>query len=448
MDRRQFSSAVLGAAAAALVPRGTGAAGETPAEPTTPAPKPPLRVNGARLNASLAELSRFGRTPEGGVTRVAYNDADRDARAYVTQLMREARLEPRVDTAGNILGRRAGRDASRKPILFGSHVDSVPDGGNYDGPVGTLAAIEVARTLGEAGVTTRHPLEVTVWQNEEGGLYGSRLATGEVPERELANVSRSGKTIADGIRFLGGDPARLAEARRRRGDIAGYLELHIEQGGTLEREKVAIGVVEGIVGIGQWEVMVAGFANHAGTTPMDRRQDALLAAARFVDMVHRVVRETPGRQVGTVGRIQAFPGAPNVIPGRVVLTLELRDLDAAKIAQLYARIEGEARAIGEGTGTTFAYSELHANVPAPSDPRVRALIEQASRELGLSTRVMPSGAGHDAQALASIGPMGMIFIPSVGGISHSPKEFSHPGDITNGANVLLHTLLRMDGEGH
>ena len=261
---------------------------------------------------------------------------------------------------------------------------------------------------------------------------------------ELANVSVSGKAIADGIRFLGGDPARLGEVRRTRGDVAGYLELHIEQGGTLERERVAIGVVEGIVGIGQWEVTVTGFANHAGTTPMPGRQDALLAAARFVDMVHRVVTTTDGRQVGTVGRIQAFPGAPNVIPGRVVCTLELRDLDAAKIASLYARIRTEADAIGKATGTTFAYTELHTNHPAPSDPRVRALIAASARELGLSTRVMPSGAGHDAQAIATLGPMGMIFIPSIGGISHSPKEFSTPEDIVSGANVLLHTLLKLD----
>jgi len=436
MDRREFGAALLGAAAAALAPGGAWAGG-----------KPGPRVNGARLNGHLAELSRFGRTPEGGLMRLAYSDADRDGRAYVMDLMRQARLDPQVDVAGNIVGRRAGRDASRKPILFGSHVDSVPDGGNYDGPVGSLAAIEVARTLAESDVVTRHPLEVTIWQNEEGGLYGSTAVGLGIGPNELASVSRSGKTVADGIRFLGGTPDRIAEARRRPGDIAGYLELHIEQGGTLERERVAVGVVEGIVGIGQWEVTVSGFANHAGTTPMDRRQDALLAAARFVDLVNRVVTGTPGRQVGTVGRIQAFPGAPNVIPGRVVLTLELRDLDAARIRSLYERIAGEARQIGEATGTTFAYAELHTNRPAPSDPRVRALIEQAARGLGLSTKVMPSGAGHDAQAIAALGPMGMIFIPSIGGISHSPKEFSRPEDITNGANVLLDTLLRLDAAG-
>ncbi|MDF1501696.1 Zn-dependent hydrolase [Roseisolibacter sp. H3M3-2] len=445
IDRRAFSATLLGAAAASLLPsdrRGADLGGAQPAQSAQPTAA--LRVDGARLNRQLQELSRFGRNERGGVDRVAYSDADRDARAYVTQLMRDARLEPGVDAAGNIIGRRAGREASRKPILFGSHVDSVPDGGNYDGPVGSLAAIEVARTLAERGVSTRHPLEVTIWQNEEGGLYGSTAVALGIGEKELANVSRSGKTVADGIRFLGGDPARLAAVRRRKGDVAGYLELHIEQGGTLDAEQVAIGVVEGIVGIGQWEVTVTGFANHAGTTPMPGRQDALLAAARFVELVNRVVTTTPGRQVGTVGRMQAFPGAPNVIPGRVVCTLELRDLDGARIEALYARIRTEADAIAMATGTTFAYQPLHTNIPAPSDPRVRALIAEAARGLGLSSKVLPSGAGHDAQAIAQLGPMGMIFIPSVGGISHSPKEFSRPDDITNGANVLLHTLLKLD----
>ena len=257
-------------------------------------------------------------------------------------------------------------------------------------------------------------------------------------------MSNSGKTIADGITFLGGDPARFASARRAKGDIAGYLELHIEQGGTLDRERIDIGIVEGIVGIRQWEVTVSGFANHAGTTPMDQRHDALLAAARFVDAVNRIVRSVPGRQVGTVGRLQAFPGAPNVIPGQVVCTLELRDLDVAKIDMLYERITADAQRIGAENGTSFAFKLLHENVPAPSDPRVRDLIARAARELGLTTKVMPSGAGHDAQAIAQLAPMGMIFVPSVGGISHSPKELSRPADITNGANVLLATLLYLD----
>jgi beta-ureidopropionase / N-carbamoyl-L-amino-acid hydrolase len=402
------------------------------------------RVNGARLNAHLTELSAFGRNPQGGVSRVAYSDADRDGRAYVVKLLRDAGLEVRTDAAANIFGRRAGTDRSLAPILIGSHTDSVPEGGNYDGDVGSLGAIEVAQTLGEAKVALRHPLDVVIWSNEEGGLVGSRAALGELEPRELALVSNSGKTIGDGIRFLGGDPDRLASARIARGDVAAYVELHIEQGGTLERERIDIGVVEGIVGIDQWEVTVEGLSNHAGTTPMDQRRDALLAAARFVEMVNRVVRSVPGRQVGTVGRIQAFPGAPNVIPGKVVCSLELRDLDAAKIHMLFDRIRAESDAIAKDGGVTFAFRPTIVNVPAPTDPRVRAVIADAAKSLGLTTKVMPSGAGHDAQDLARLAPTGMIFIPSVGGISHSPKELSRPQDIENGANVLLETVLRLD----
>jgi len=438
MNRREFSAAL---AAGLLSSRQS--LGSAPAFWLRSSPS----VNGERLNRHLTEISRFGANPQGGVTRLAYSDADRDAREYVLVLVRDAGLSPTIDAAGNIIASRAGSNAALKPILFGSHIDSVPEGGNYDGNVGSLAAIEVAQSLGEQGITTRHPLQVVIWQNEEGGLYGSRAVSGQLTAEELQNVSRSGKTIADGIKFLGGDPQRLAEARRTKGDIAGYLELHIEQGGTLEREHLDIGIVEGIVGIKQWEVTVTGFANHAGTTPMDQRHDALLAAARFVEAVNRVVTSVPGRQVGIVGRMQAFPGAPNVIPGQVVCTLELRDLDAAKIDALYSRISAEATRIGGENGTTFGFHMLHENVPAPSDPRVRQLIAESAKALGLTTKVMPSGAGHDAQAMATLGPMGMIFIPSVAGISHSPREFSKPNDIVNGANVLMGALMRMDEWG-
>ena len=403
-----------------------------------------LRVNGDRINAHLLELSQFGKNPQGGVSRVAYSEADRAARAKVMEWMRAAKLEPSIDYAGNIIGRRTGRDAARKPLLFGSHIDSVPEGGNYDGNVGSTAAIEVAQTLAEHGIVTRHPIEVTIWQNEEGGLFGSRAVSGQLTPAELSLISNSGKTVEQGIRFLGGDPAKLAQVKRAKGDIAGYFELHIEQGGTLEQTKTDIGVVEGIVGIKQWEVTVTGFQNHAGTTAMDQRHDALLSAARFVEMVNRVVRGIPGRQVGTVGRIQAFPGAPNVIPGKVICTLELRDLDDAKIDSMFAQIRQQADAIGKQNGTQFAFSELHVNSAAPTDPRMRKFVGDAARSLGLSTRVMPSGAGHDAQAMAQLGPAGMIFIPSVGGISHSPKEYSKPADIVNGANVLLGAVLAAD----
>jgi beta-ureidopropionase / N-carbamoyl-L-amino-acid hydrolase len=406
----------------------------------------PLRVNGARLNHQLDTLSGFGKNPQGGVTRVAYSDADRQAREWTISLMRDAGLQTEIDGAGNLIGRRAGRDAARKPILFGSHIDSVPEGGSYDGDVGSMSAIEVAKTLQENQTQTRHPLEVVIFQNEEGGLVGSRAMSGQLDVKELALISQSGKSNGDGITFIGGDLTKFESVKRAKGDIAAYVEVHIEQGGTLERTKTDIGVVEGIVGINRWDVTVDGFANHAGTTPMDQRHDAMLSAARFIIAVNRIVTSIPGRQVGTIGRISAFPGAPNVIPGKVVLTLELRDLDAAKTRLLFDRIAAESKVIGAQNGTSFSFTETNVHVPALTDPRVQTVITRVSRDLGLSTRVMPSGAGHDAQSMALLGPAGMIFVPSVNGISHAPKEFSRPKDIENGANVLLQTVLALDAE--
>lgn len=406
--------------------------------------QPQLRVNGQRIMDHLFALAEFGKNPQGGVSRVAYSDADKQGREYVLGLMKPARLDVTIDAGGNLIGRRAGSDMTLKPLLIGSHIDTVPEGGNYDGVVGSMGAIEVAQTLAENNVRLRHPLEVVIFQNEEGGLIGSRAMDGELTEKELDLVSRSGKTIREGIKFIGGDPAKLSEVRRKKGDIAAYLELHIEQGNTLDTEKIKIGIVEGIVGINWWDVTIEGFANHAGTTAMNNRQDALLAAAKFIQAVNEIVTSVPGRQVGTVGRINALPGAPNVIPGKVVLSLELRDLDAAKIKMLYEKIHAEAQQIAAASKTKFDFKEINVNIPAPTDPRIRSLISDAARELGLSTKLMPSGAGHDAQDMARLGPVGMIFVPSVGGISHSPREFSHPADIANGANVLLHTLLKLD----
>ena len=407
-------------------------------------PQARLRVNGVRLNEHLKALSEFGKNPQGGVSRVAYSEADRQGREYVLGLMRAAKLDVSIDAAGNLIGRRTGSDNSLKPILFGSHIDSVPEGGNFDGDVGSLGAIEVAQTLGENKVTTRHPLEVIIFQNEEGGLIGSEAVVGQLSEKEFDLVNKSGKTVRDGIKFIGGDLSKLATVKREKGSIAAYLELHIEQGGTLEAERVDIGVVEGIVGINWWDVTIEGFANHAGTTAMNNRQDALLGAAKFIEAVNRVVTSVPGRQVGTVGRIQALPGAPNVIPGKVVCSLELRDLDAAKIQMLFEQIKTEAAAIAKSSRVTFDFKALNNNIPAPTDPRIRAIIDQSAKELGLTTKQMPSGAGHDAQDMARIGPVGMIFIPSIGGISHSPKEFSRPQDIENGANVLLGAVMKAD----
>src|SRR6266542_2453057 len=414
MDRRQFMrTAAYGGLALLDVP---------------PVPQDPdwktWRVDGARVNQPLAGLSRFGRNPQGGVSRVAFSQADTEGRTFAMDLMRQAGLDAGVDPAGNIVGARPGSQPGALPILVGSHIDSVPEGGNYDGDVGSLAAIEVAQTLGERRYRNRHPLHAVIWCDEESGLTGSRGFIGDLPEEELRRPGRDGVPLADKIKRIGGDPDRIAAARHGPGSVAAYVELHIEQGAILEEKGLQIGIVEGIVGIHHYDVTIRGFANHAGTTPMDRRRNALLAAAALVLVVK--------------------PGAPNVIPGEVDLTVELRDLSAKRIESLWSRIHTEAQEIARTRDVTLDYVLQHTNAPALSDPKLRAVIADAAGGLGLSSQLMPSGAGHDAQDLARICPMGMIFVPSVKGISHSPLEFTRPEDVTNGANVLLQTIVRLD----
>ena len=259
--------------------------------------QPQLRVNGPRLVQHLEALSEYGKNPEGGVSRIAYTEADRAGRQYVMGLMRDAGLKVSIDTAGNLVGNRASTHAALKPIVIGSHIDSVPEGGNYDGDVGSLGAIEVAQILSEHRVPLRHPLQVIIFENEEGVMLGSSALARGPDAARLNSVSQSGKTVRDGIKYLGGNPDRLTEVQRPPGSISAYFELHIEQGGILEQQHVQIGVVEGIVGILDCEVTVEGFANHAGTTPMNQRHDALLAAARFVDKLNQRVTGIPVRQV-------------------------------------------------------------------------------------------------------------------------------------------------------
>ena len=402
------------------------------------------RVNGPRVNQHLTDLSRFGANPQGGVSRVAFTDADCAGRRFAMDVMRQAGLAVRIDPVGNIIGERAGSTQNALPILFGSHIDSVPEGGNYDGDVGSMAAIEVAQTLAERSYRNRHPLNVVIWCDEESGLTGSRGFIGDLPAAELTSPGRDGVPLADKIRRIGGDPDRIGEARHPPGSVAAYIELHIEQGAILDDLNLQIGIVEGIVGIHHYDVTIHGFANHAGTTPMNRRRNAMLAAAELTLAVDRIVRSVPGRQVGTVGRLLVRPGAPNVIPGQVDLTVELRDLSTTKITSLWDQIHAEALEIARKYDTTLDYVLQHTNDPALSDPRIRAVIADAVASLKLTSQLMPSGAGHDAQDLARICPMGMIFVPSEKGISHSPLELTTPQDVSNGANVLLQTILRLD----
>lgn len=403
------------------------------------------QVNQERLSTSLAKLATYGKNVAGGSDRVAYSKHDVDARIYVKELMQNAGLEVSVDFAGNIIGKRAGKNPSLKPIVFGSHIDEVPNGGDYDGPVGTLGAIEVIQTLQENNIMTHHPLELIVFANEEGGVIGSRALAGQLTPEALQTMSSSGLTQAEGIKVLGGDPSRINEVKRNKGDLAAFLELHIEQGSNLDREKIQIGVVEGIVAIEWWEFTFKGFANHAGTTPMNMRKDPTLPAARLVLAINEIVTSQEGNQVGTVGKIQAFPGAGNVIPGEVKLNLELRDLSSEKIWKIYQEIETKANQLARESNTEVAIIHREvASKPALADPFIQQSIEKVTKDLGFSYRYLPSGAGHDAQEMARLAPMGMIFIPSKDGISHAPKEYSAPEDIANGTNVLLQTILLLD----
>lgn len=404
-----------------------------------------LRVNPTRLEQRIEKLAEYGKTPEGGVNRVAFSEKDIQSRAYILLLMKEAGLKTRIDEAGNIIGRMEGTDPSLPPIVFGSHTDTVPHGGKFDGAVGVLGAIECVHVLAENLVKTRHPLEAIVFTDEEGGLIGSKAIIGTLTSEALEVTSHSGKTVREGILALGGNPDALDRAVRKKGDLKAFIEIHIEQGSILASKVIDIGVVEGIVGVNWWDITIEGFANHAGTTPMDKRKDALLAAAHLIIAVNKVATGIPGRQVGTVGRISAEPGAPNVIPGKVVMSLEFRDLSAEKIDSLFQEIVNEADVIAEKTGTKISFTPIEATaVASPTDPSIKKIVAEAAQELGLSYLFMPSGAGHDAQNMAKITPTGMIFVPSIGGVSHFPKEFTPAKDVANGANVLLHTILKID----
>ena len=409
-----------------------------------PLPSQVPEVDGLRLNQRMRSLARFGANAAGGIDRVAFGDSNIEALDWVAGLLAEAGFSPSIDFAGNLIARKPGSRPELSPIMLGSHIDSVPGGGNYDGQVGSMGALEVATSLADAAYTTRHPLEILIFSNEEGGKTGSRALAGEVQVFELDIVTASGFTIADGLRRLGGNPDRLAEVRRADEEAEAFLELHIEQGAVLDADEIHIGVVEGIVGIMRWNVIVDGKTNHAGTTPMDRRADAMVGAARFVDLVHTTARRMPGQQVATVGRLEAEPGVPNVIPGRVTMTLEIRDLSMAGIERVYDEINRNLVRVMDQTETRFSFQRFYTSRAAPTAPWIREIIETSARGLGLSTRRMPSGAGHDAQSIALFAPVGMIFVPSVAGVSHAPDEHTTPQDIINGTNVLLRTLLELD----
>lgn len=412
---------------------------------TIVAQKSKLSINQDRLENRIFELAKFGLQENGETERVAFSDADIEARNWVILTLKAQGLQVSVDYAGNIIGHRKGQNATKKVISFGSHIDRVPNGGNYDGCVGSMASLEVIETLNENNIMTKHPLEIIIFSNEEGGVMGSRAMSGHLSTKAFEVVNTTGFSMGEGIMRLGGDTTQIAKVARKKDDMAAFLELHIEQGGILDKENLDIGIVEGIVGLKWWDVVFTGFGNHAGTTPMNARQDALLAAAKFIVAVNEITNSFNGSQVGTVGRIKAEPGAPNVIPGKVITSLEIRDLSSDVIEKVFQAIKAKGEVIAAASNVNIEFLPLDTTAkPALTAVEIQKEIEIAASKLGYTFKYMPSGAGHDAQDIATIAPTGMIFVPSKDGISHSPKEFTSAEDMANGANVLLHTILALD----
>ena len=409
--------------------------------------KPNYTVSKERLLKNLKKLSEFGINKNNGNDRVAYSDYDIQAREYLKEYMKNLGLKVEVDYAANIIGRKEGANKELKPIIFGSHIDAVPNGGHYDGPLGVIGGIEALETILDNKIITSHPLELIIFTNEEGGVFGSRALVGKLNDDALEVKTASGFRNGEGVDRLGGNKGRIFEVTKSSNDYHAFVELHIEQGNVLNKSNIDIGVVTGIVGLKWWDVTIEGFANHAGTTPMDVRKDPMITAADFILLVKNVITQIPGNQVGTVGKIKAYPGAPNVIPGKVKLSLEIRDLDESKIDFLFREIEKKAQKIALENETTISFSSIDINAsPALMNKQIQGLIIDATNELNYSFKKMPSGAGHDAQDMAIIVPSGMIFIPSVDGISHSPKEFSTDEDVYKGTNILLNTILKLDKE--
>ena len=446
LTRREFNwrvAAGLAGAAAA----GWRLPGQEPGEP--PVLCAPQLVNPERLRGALDELAGFGRLPGGGTSRLGFSPDDLAARQWLAGLLRREGLDVTIDAAANLRARRAGERDDLPALAFGSHLDTVPNGGNFDGCVGSLGALEVIRTLNEKDLRTRRPLELILFTNEEGvhygkGLFGSRALAGLLDPGELEAVDAEGVPLAEWVRRYGGDPDRIAEMTPPAGSLFAYLELHIEQGGVLWQRGIPLGIVEGIVGINRYRVALEGFANHAGTTPMNQRRDALVTASKIILAVREIVTAPAGRQVGTVGTISVQPGAPNVIPGRVEFPVELRDLSMEKIEALARQIRDRGAQLAAADGVTLTWELASSHEPALTHPQIRFQIQQAAAEMRAVTLTMPSGAGHDAQAMAQLCPVGMIFVPSKDGISHSPAEYSRPEEIACGAELLYRTILRLD----
>ncbi len=402
-----------------------------------------MEINGERLKQYLCALGEIGRSEAGGITRRAFTPEDLAGREFVTSLMEQTGCTVRVDAAGNLIGHLPGDDPSLPAIMIGSHIDTVPNGGLFDGNLGVLSGIECLMTATDAGIRLRHPVEVVAFSAEEGsalgGTFGSRAMAGQI---HLDQMTPQQRLIMDGnLQAFGLRMDQISDAKRDPATIKAFLELHIEQGGILEELGASIGLVYGIVGIFRYECMITGEANHSGSTPMHKRDDALVKAARMVLAVQEFVTDESTDMVGTVGVLEVKPNAINVIPGEVRMAVEFRDINAWDPIVVYERL----RHFGAGLGGV-SFRKIVDKEPVRLHPGIQGKIKQACDELKIRYHVMPSAAGHDAVAMSYLAPTSMIFVPSKGGISHAPDEWTEWQDVYNGANVLLRTLRAIDAE--
>jgi len=403
----------------------------------------PLTINGARLWDSLMAMAQIGATPKGGVCRLALTDLDRQGRDLFVAWAKEAGCTIAVDRMGNVFARRAGRDDTLAPVVTGSHADSQPTGGKFDGIYGVLGGLEVIRTLNDHRIETERPIEVVIWTNEEGSRFAPAMVSSGVfagvfsLDYGLSRKDVDGKTLGEELARIGyagelpvGKPIHAA------------FELHIEQGPILEAEGKTIGVVHAAQGQRWYEVVLTGQESHAGPTPMPRRRDALLGAARVIDLVNRIGHAHAPYACATVGMIQCHPNSRNVIPGRVFFTVDFRHPDDAVLAQMDAELRAGVAKIVEDTRVELtSLEQIFYYKPVAFDAACVASVRAAAERFGYSHRDIVSGAGHDACYLAQVAPTAMIFVPCIGGISHNEIEDATPAWIEAGANVLLHAML-------
>ena len=404
-------------------------------------------IDGGRLWRSLMELAKIGATARGGVRRVTLTAADREGRERFAGWCREAGLEVRVDAIGNMFARRAGREPAAPPVVMGSHLDTQPNGGKFDGAYGVMAGLEVMRALNDAGVTTCAPLEVACWTNEEGSRFvptmmGSGVFTGVYAlESVLANKDTDGITVRAALEAIG----YRGEAQPHK--VAAYFEAHIEQGPVLEDTGTTIGVVQGALGQRWFDVLVAGQDAHAGPTPMHLRKDALLAAAQLTLEVNRIAGTFPDSARGTVGHMQVKPNSRNVIPGEVRMTVDLRNARDETLSRMREQLEKNADAIARERRVSIDMKEVVYFPPSEFAPELVERVRAAARELGYSHRDIVSGAAHDAVYLARVAPTAMVFVPCEGGISHNETENARPADLAAGCSVMLQAVLGTAGTG-